>query len=314
MGLFSALKKGLEKTRNGLKDGIGSLFHSYEAVSDDFYEELEEALILADMGMETAMQITETLRQKAKEQRLESTQDVYELFKEEINRILEAKDPRIVEPGKTNVILVIGVNGAGKTTSIGKMAYQLKQNGHHVILAAADTFRAAAIDQLKVWAERAGVEIVCHEEGSDPGAVVYDAADITHSRWADVLICDTAGRLHNKKNLMEELKKIGRILEREFPTAHREVLLVLDAATGQNALSQARLFAETAPITGIILTKLDGTAKGGVVVGIMNELGIPVKYVGVGEGMEDLKPFDAREFAEALFSLEQEEETEETEE
>lgn len=306
MGLFSALKKGLEKTRNSIMGNISSVFSSYKEIDEDFYEELEEALILGDMGMETAMQVVENLRKKAKEQRLSTTEEVYELFKEEICSILETANPDIIVNGMTNVILVIGVNGAGKTTSIGKMAYQLKEDGHHVILAAADTFRAAAIDQLKVWAERAGVEIVCHAEGTDPGAVVYDAADITHSRWADVLICDTAGRLHNKKNLMEELRKIGRILEREFPTAHREVLLVLDATTGQNALSQAKLFAEVAPITGIVLTKLDGTAKGGVVIGIMNELGIPVKYVGVGEGINDLRPFNAREFAEALFAPETE--------
>ena len=306
MGLFSALKKGLEKTRNSIMGNISNVFSSYKEIDEDFYEELEEALILGDMGMETAVQVVETLRKKAKEQRLSTTEEVYELFKEEICRILETTNPEIIVNGMTNVILVIGVNGAGKTTSIGKMAYQLKEDGHHVILAAADTFRAAAIDQLKVWAERAGVEIVCHAEGTDPGAVVYDAADITHSRWADVLICDTAGRLHNKKNLMEELRKIGRILEREFPTAHREVLLVLDATTGQNALSQAKLFAEVAPITGIVLTKLDGTAKGGVVIGIMNELGIPVKYVGVGEGINDLRPFNAREFAEALFAPENE--------
>ena len=306
MGLFSALKKGLEKTRNSIMGNITSVFSSYKEIDEDFYEELEEALILGDMGMETAMQVVENLRKKAKEQRLSTTEEVYELFKEEICRILETANPDIIVNGMTNVILVIRVNGAGKTTSSGKMAYQLKEDGHHVILAAADTFRAAAIDQLKVWAERAGVEIVCHAEGSDPGAVVYDAADITHSRWADVLICDTAGRLHNKKNLMEELRKIGRILEREFPTAHREVLLVLDATTGQNALSQAKLFAEVAPITGIVLTKLDGTAKGGVVIGIMNELGIPVKYVGVGEGINDLRPFNAREFAEALFAPEAE--------
>ncbi len=305
MGLFGALKKGLEKTRSSLINNIETVFGSYEEIDEDFYEELEESLILADMGMETAVQIVDNIRKEAKERRLQKTEEVYELFKDEICRILETANPNIVVKGMTNVILVIGVNGAGKTTSIGKMAYQLKEEGHHVILAAADTFRAAAIDQLKVWADRAGVEIVCHAEGSDPGAVVYDAADITHARWADVLICDTAGRLHNKKNLMEELRKLGRILEREFPTAHREVLLVLDAATGQNALSQAKLFAEVAPITGIILTKLDGTAKGGVVIGIMNELGIPVKYVGVGEGMEDLRPFDAREFAEALFSVEE---------
>ena len=214
---------------------------------------------------------------------------------------LKTSEPGIIEAGKMNVILVIGVNGVGKTTSIGKIAAQLKSEGNKVLLAAADTFRAAAIDQLKVWAQRADVDIIYHQEGADPGAVVFDAAAAARSRKADVLICDTAGRLHNKKNLMEELKKINRILDREFPDAHREVLLVLDGTTGQNALQQAKLFAETAPVTGIVLTKLDGTAKGGVVIGIAGELKIPVKYIGVGEGIEDLQPFRAEEFAAALF-------------
>ena len=220
---------------------------------------------------------------------------------EEIAGILKTSEPGIIEAGKMNVILVIGVNGVGKTTSIGKIAAQLKSEGNKVLLAAADTFRAAAIDQLKVWAQRADVDIIYHQEGADPGAVVFDAAAAARSRKADVLICDTAGRLHNKKNLMEELKKINRILDREFPDAHREVLLVLDGTTGQNALQQAKLFAETAPVTGIVLTKLDGTAKGGVVIGIAGELKIPVKYIGVGEGIEDLQPFRAEEFAAALF-------------
>lgn len=301
MGFFDTLKKGLEKTRNSIVGNIESLFGAYDEVDDDFYEELEEALILSDLGMETTVRIVESLRKKAREQRLKKPEEVRELLVQEIAEILKTSEPGIIEAGKMNVILVIGVNGVGKTTSIGKIAAQLKSEGNKVLLAAADTFRAAAIDQLKVWAQRADVDIIYHQEGADPGAVVFDAAAAARSRKADVLICDTAGRLHNKKNLMEELKKINRILDREFPDAHREVLLVLDGTTGQNALQQAKLFAETAPITGIVLTKLDGTAKGGVVIGIAGELKIPVKYIGVGEGIEDLQPFRAEEFAAALF-------------
>ncbi|MFR3482245.1 MAG: signal recognition particle-docking protein FtsY [Clostridia bacterium] len=301
MGFFDTLKKGLEKTRNSIVGNIESLFGAYDEVDDDFYEELEEALILSDLGMETTVRIVESLRKKAREQRLKKPEEVRELLVEEIAGILKTSEPGIIEAGKMNVILVIGVNGVGTTTSIGKIAAQLKSEGNKVLLAAADTFRAAAIDQLKVWAQRADVDIIYHQEGADPGAVVFDAAAAARSRKADVLICDTAGRLHNKKNLMEELKKMNRILDREFPDAHREVLLVLDATTGQNALQQAKLFAEAAPITGIVLTKLDGTAKGGVVIGIAGELKIPVKYIGVGEGIEDLQPFRAEEFAAALF-------------
>ncbi len=301
MGFFDTLKKGLEKTRNSIVGNIESLFGAYSEVDDDFYEELEEALILSDLGMETTTRIVESLRKKAREQRLKKPEEVRELLVEEISGILKTSEPGITEPGKMNVILVIGVNGVGKTTSIGKIAAQLKSDGNKVLLAAADTFRAAAIDQLKVWAQRADVDIIYHQEGADPGAVVFDAAAAARSRKANVLICDTAGRLHNKKNLMEELKKINRILDREFPDAHREVLLVLDGTTGQNALQQAKLFAEAAPVTGIVLTKLDGTAKGGVVIGIAGELQIPVKYIGVGEGIEDLQPFHAEEFAAALF-------------
>ena len=313
MGLFDALKRGLRKTREGSMGVVDELFLKYGEIEDDFYDELEESLILADMGMTTASDIVGRVREKAEEKKPDDkkpeekkpAKQVYDVFIEEIKRILYTSKPKAVIDRMTNVLLVIGVNGAGKTTTIGKLAYQLKQEGHDVVIAAADTFRAAAIDQLRVWAERAGVTFVSHAEGSDPGAVVYDAADITHSRWADILLVDTAGRLQNKKNLMEELRKIGKILEREFPTAHREVLLVLDATTGQNALSQARLFKEVAPISGIVLTKLDGTAKGGVVIGIVNELGIPVKYIGIGEGIEDLRPFDPDEFAAALFSLDE---------
>ena len=313
MGLFDALKRGLRKTREGSMGVVDELFLQYGEIEDDFYDELEESLILADMGMTTASDIVSRVRTKAEEKKLQYTKQVYDVFIDEIKRILYTSKPKAVIDRMTNVLLVIGVNGAGKTTTIGKLAYQLKQGGHDVVIAAADTFRAAAIDQLRVWVDRAGATFVSHAEGSDPGAVVYDAADITHSRWADILLVDTAGRLQNKKNLMEELRKISKILEREFPTAHREVLLVLDATTGQNALSQARLFKEVAPISGIVLTKLDGTAKGGVVIGIVNELQIPVKYIGIGEGIDDLRPFDPDEFATALFSLDERQSAEDKE-
>jgi len=314
VGLFDIFKKGLKKTRETSMGEVSEVFRNYKEADDDFYDELEETLILADMGMETSTAIVKKVREKAEETGAHYTEQVYELFKQTITRILESSHPNAIIDRMTNVLLVIGVNGAGKTTTIGKLAYQLKNEGHDVVIAAADTFRAAAIDQLKVWADRSGATFVSHKEGSDPASVVYDAADITHSRWADVLLVDTAGRLQNKKNLMEELRKINRILENAFPTAHREVLLVLDATTGQNALSQARLFKEVAPITGIVLTKLDGSAKGGVIVGIVNELEIPVKYVGVGEGINDLQKFDPRSFAEALFEGDSEESEEETEE
>lgn len=302
MGLFDAFRRGLKKTRDGMMGSVDEVFESYEEISDDFYDELEETLILADLGMQTASDVVSRVRQRAEAENVSDTKQAYDIFKDVICRILYTNNPLAVIDRMTNVILMIGVNGAGKTTTIGKLAYQLKNQGHDVVIAAADTFRAAAIDQLKVWADRAGARFVSHAEGSDPGSVVYDAAAITHAHWSDVLLVDTAGRLQNKKNLMEELRKINRILEKEFPTAHREVLLVLDATTGQNALNQAKEFGEVAPITGIVLTKMDGTAKGGVVIGIMNELKIPVKYVGFGEGIEDLKPFDPEAFAQALFA------------
>lgn len=305
MGLFESLKQGLAKTRNSLLGGIEQLFGAYDEVDDDFYEELEETLVLSDMGMETSVKLVEELRQDAMRQRLKHPSEVRGLLKEKLAQLLETENGAITEDGRITVIMMIGVNGAGKTTTIGKLAAQLKASGKKVILAAADTFRAAAIDQLRVWSERAGVEMISHQEGADPGAVVYDAAAAAKSRHADVLICDTAGRLHNKKNLMAELNKLFRILEREFPGARREVLLVLDSTTGQNALQQARLFAESAPVTGIILTKLDGTAKGGVVIAIASELRIPVKYIGVGEKIEDLQPFHPQEFAEALLGEEE---------
>ena len=305
MGLFDSLKKGLEKTRNSLMGSIEQLFGAYDEVDDDFYEELEETLVLSDMGMETSMNLVEELRKEAMQRRLKTPQEVKGLLREKMAELLQAEDSSVVDDHRMSIIMMIGVNGAGKTTTIGKLSSQLKSTGKKVVLAAADTFRAAAIDQLKVWSERAGVEMISHQEGADPGAVVYDAAAAAKSRHADVLICDTAGRLHNKKNLMAELNKLFRILEREFPDARREVLLVLDATTGQNALQQAKLFAESAPITGIVLTKLDGTAKGGVVIAIASELGIPVKYIGVGEKIEDLQQFNAQDFSQALLGEEE---------
>ena len=302
MGWFESLRRGLSKTRNRFLGSLESLFGAYDEVDDDFFDELEEILILADIGMETAVEITDRVREESRDRRLKKPAEVYEVLKEQIADMMRAEDPDIIEEGAMNVLLVIGVNGVGKTTTIGKMAAQFTSEGHKVLLAAADTFRAAAIDQLKVWADRSGVDIVAHQEGADPGAVVYDAAQAAKARKADILLCDTAGRLHNKKNLMDELGKINRILDRELPGAHKEVLLVVDSTTGQNAMQQAKLFAETAPITGIILTKLDGTAKGGVVISIASQLGIPVKYIGVGEGIDDLQRFDPEEFAEALFT------------
>ena len=305
MGFFDALKRGLSKTRNSLLGGIEQLFGAYDEVDDDFYEELEEILVLSDMGVETSVKLTEDLHKSAMEKRLKKPEEVKALLLEKMADLVQTEDSGILsDDGRMSVIMMIGVNGAGKTTTIGKLARQLKDDGHRVVVAAADTFRAAAIDQLRVWTERAGVEIVAHQEGTDPGAVVFDAAAAAKARHADVLLCDTAGRLQNKKNLMAELSKLFRILEREFPDAHREVLLVLDATTGQNALQQARLFSESAPITGIVLTKLDGTAKGGVVIAIASELGIPVKYIGVGEKIDDLQPFRAKEFVQALLDNE----------
>lgn len=302
MGLFDSLKKGLEKTRNSLLGSIEQLFGAYDEVDDDFYEELEETLVLSDMGMETSVKLVEELRKEAMQRRLKTPPEVKGLLKEKLAELLQAEDSSVVDDHRMSIIMMIGVNGAGKTTTIGKLSSQLKASGKKVVLAAADTFRAAAIDQLKVWSERAGVEMISHQEGADPGAVVYDAAAAAKSRHADVLICDTAGRLHNKKNLMAELNKLFRILEREFPDARREVLLVLDATTGQNAVLQAQKFKEAADITGLILTKLDGTAKGGAIFSIKEEVDIPVKYIGVGEQIDDMQPFDARMFADALLA------------
>ena len=299
-GFFSRLVEGLTKTRENIVSGMDSIFSGFSAIDDDFYEELEETLIMGDMGIQTTMAVIEDLKKNVKEQHIKDPEQCREALIASIRSKMDLGENAYEFEHRKSVVLVIGVNGVGKTTSIGKLADQLKAEGKKVVLAAADTFRAAAIDQLAEWANRAGVELIAQKEGSDPAAVIYDAISAAKSRNADVLICDTAGRLHNKKNLMEELKKINRIIDREFPEAYRETLVVLDGTTGQNALAQAREFKEAADITGIVLTKLDGTAKGGIAVAIQAELGIPVKYIGVGEHIEDLQKFDPDEFVNAL--------------
>ena len=307
-GFFGKLVAGLQKTRDNIISGMDSIFSGFSAIQDEFYEEIEETLIMGDLGIQTTMSIVEDLRKKVKEQGIKDPAECKELLMESIRDQMDLGENAYEYENRQSVLLIIGVNGVGKTTSVGKLAGQLKDDGKKVILAAADTFRAAAIEQLTEWANRAGVDIIAQQEGSDPAAVVYDAVAAAKSRHADILICDTAGRLHNKKNLMEELKKINRIIDKEFPEAYRETLVVLDGTTGQNALSQARQFMEVADITGIILTKLDGTAKGGIAVAIQSELGIPVKYVGVGEKIDDLQKFNAGEFVNALFHVEEKEE------
>jgi len=307
-GFFGKLVAGLQKTRDNIISGMDSIFSGFSAIDDEFYEEIEETLIMGDLGIQTTMSIVEDLRKKVKEQGIKDPAECKELLMESIRDQMDLGENAYEYENRQSVLLIIGVNGVGKTTSVGKLAGQLKDDGKKVILAAADTFRAAAIEQLTEWANRAGVDIIAQQEGSDPAAVVYDAVAAAKSRHADILICDTAGRLHNKKNLMEELKKINRIIDKEFPEAYRETLVVLDGTTGQNALSQARQFMEVADITGIILTKLDGTAKGGIAVAIQSELGIPVKYVGVGEKIDDLQKFNAEEFVNALFHVEEKEE------
>ena len=302
-GFFGRLVEGLTKTRNNIVSGIDSIFSGFSAIDDDFYEEIEETLIMGDLGIQTTMAIVEDLRRKVKEQHIKEPAQCKELLIASIREQMDLGENAYEFENRKSVVLIVGVNGVGKTTSIGKLAGQLKDSGKKVILAAADTFRAAAVEQLTEWANRAGVDIIAQKEGSDPAAVIFDAIAAAKSRHADVLICDTAGRLHNKKNLMEELKKINRIIDKEYPEAYRETLVVLDGTTGQNALAQARQFMEVADITGIILTKLDGTAKGGIAVAIQSELGIPVKYVGVGEHIDDLQKFNADDFANALFNV-----------
>lgn len=300
--LFNNLKSGLTKTRNALTDKINEALNLAVSIDDDLYEELEEILIMADIGMDTTMEIIEKLKDKIRKEKINDVELVRPALKSVIAEMMKAGSENENDTNAENeVILVIGVNGVGKTTSIGKLAAMNKAEGKKVLLAAADTFRAGAIDQLVVWSERAKVDIVKHGEGSDPAAVVFDAINASKSRGVDLLICDTAGRLHNKKNLMDELGKINRIIDRELSNAHKETLLVLDGTTGQNAVIQAKQFMEVCPIDGIILTKLDGTAKGGVVISIKNTLNIPVKYIGVGEGIEDLQAFDPESFVEALF-------------
>ena len=295
--------EGLTKTRNNIVSGIDSIFSGFSAIDDDFYEEIEETLIMGDIGIQTTMSIVEDLRRKVKELHIKEPEECKELLINSIKAQMDLGENAYEFEHKKSVVLVIGVNGVGKTTSVGKLAGQLKDQGRKVILAAADTFRAAAIEQLTEWSNRAGVEIIAQQEGSDPAAVIYDAVAAAKSRQADVLICDTAGRLHNKKNLMEELKKINRIIDKEYADAYRETLVVLDGTTGQNALAQARQFMEVADITGIILTKLDGTAKGGIAVAIQSELGLPVKYIGIGEKIDDLQKFNADDFVNALFNV-----------
>ncbi len=301
MGFFEKLRSGLGKTRESISEKVNSVFSVFTKIDEDFFEELEEALIMADMGTETATYIIGELESAVRKKGLSDPNDVKGELKRIISEILTSVDTGMKLTTTPSVILVIGVNGVGKTTSIGKMAMHYKSQGKKVILAAADTFRAAAIDQLDVWAKRSGCDIIKHNENSDPAAVVFDACRACIARGADILICDTAGRLHNKANLMAELNKISRVIERELPGADKEILIVLDATTGQNAVSQAKLFGEVAEISGIILTKLDGTAKGGIVVSIAKEQNIPVKFVGVGEGIDDLQEFSASDFAAAIF-------------
>ncbi len=300
MGVFKKINFGLRKTRNNMSGAIDNVLDSYTSIDEELFDELEEALVMGDVGVTTASEITKRLNERVRKKGLKNPNDVKTEIKEIVAEMLEGGEDMglITIP---SIILVIGVNGVGKTTTIGKMAAMYKAEGRSVILGAADTFRAAAIDQLTVWAERAGVDIISHKEGADPAAVIFDTISAAKARGNDIIICDTAGRLHNKKNLMEELAKIYRVIDRELPYSDREVLLVLDATTGQNAVNQAREFAKIAEITGIILTKLDGTARGGVVLSIKNDLKVPVKFVGVGEGIDDLQPFNPHAFAEGLF-------------
>ena len=305
-GFFSRLVAGLTKTRDSFVSGIDSIFSGFSSIDDDFYEEIEEILIMGDIGVRATQEILENLQQKVKENHIKQPEECKELLIQSIKEQMEVGETAYRFEHEKSVVLVVGVNGVGKTTSVGKLAGKLKAQGRKVVLAAADTFRAAAGAQLDEWAHRAGVDMIGGQEGADPAAVVYDAVAAAKARKADVLLCDTAGRLHNKKNLMEELKKINRIIDKEYPDAFRETLVVLDGTTGQNALAQAKQFMEVADITGIILTKMDGTAKGGIAVAIQSELGIPVKYIGVGETIDDLQKFDSEQFVDALFSTREE--------
>ena len=300
MGFLEKIKQGLSKTRQAMQSTIGGMFASFHGIDDDFYDELEESLILADLGVDTSVRAVDELRDRVNMSHLKSGDEVREALKDILADMLDVGDPGMKLDTSPSVVLVIGVNGVGKTTTIGKLANQMKDEGKKVLLCAADTFRAAAADQLEIWSQRAGVDIVRQHEGADPASVVFDAISAAKARSVDVILCDTAGRLHNKQNLMNELGKISRIIDRELPNADKEVLLVLDGTTGQNGLMQAKQFSEIAGVTGMALTKLDGTAKGGIVIAVADALKIPVKYIGVGEGIDDLMPFDAREFVDAL--------------
>lgn len=302
MGFFDRLVQGLTKTRNNIVSGIDAIFNGFSKIDEDFYEELEEILIMGDLGVHATQKILEDLRRKVKENHIKEPSDCKQFLIDSIKEQMKVEETAYRFENEKSVLLVIGVNGVGKTTTVGKLAGKFKAQGKKVVIAGADTFRAAAGEQLKEWANRSGVDMIGGPEGSDPGAVVFDATAAAKARNADVLIVDTAGRLHNKKNLMNELGKINRILEREYPDAYRETLIVLDATTGQNALVQAKEFAEVAGISGIVLTKMDGTAKGGIAVAIQSELGVPVKYIGVGESIDDLQKFDSDEFVNALFT------------
>ncbi len=306
-GFFGKLVNGLEKTRNSIGKGFDALFSGFSSIDSDFYEELEEILIMADLGINTTTELLEDLKIKVKENKIKDPAECRQLLIDSMKERMKLSEAAYDFEKRKSVVLLIGVNGVGKTPSVGKLAGQLKDQGKKVMVAAADTFRAAAIEQLTEWAHRANVDIIAQKEGSDPAAVIYDAVTAAKARNVDVLICDTAGRLHNKKNLMEELKKVNRVIEREYPEAYRETLVVLDGTTGQNALAQAREFNEVAQLTGIVLTKLDGTAKGGIAIAIQSELGIPVKYIGIGETIDDLQKFNAEDFINAIFQKTNEE-------
>lgn len=305
MGLFSRLKEGLSKTRDNIVSGIDSVFSGFSKIDDDFYEELEETLIMGDIGVRATDEIIEDLREKVKENKIKDPKECKQLLIDTIKEKMNLGENAYEFENRKSIVMLIGVNGVGKTTTVGKLAGLLKAQNKKVLMAAADTFRAAAIEQLTEWSKRTGTEIIAQSEGSDPAAVIFDAVAAAKARNTDVLLCDTAGRLHNKKNLMEELKKIDRVIERSYPEAYRENLIVLDATTGQNALSQLREFKEVTDITGIVLTKMDGTAKGGIAVAIQAEMGIPVKYVGVGEHVEDLQKFNSDMFVNALFDIDE---------
>lgn len=310
-GFFRRLREGLTKTRNNIVAGIDSIFSGFSSIDDDFYEEIEEILVMGDIGINTTTSIIEHLKEEVEEKKIKEPSECKQLLIDEIKRQMDVGDTAYEFENRKSVVLVIGVNGVGKTTSVGKLAGKLKDQGKKVIVAAADTYRAAAGEQLTEWAHRAGVDLIGGQAGADPAAIVYDAVAAAKARNADVLLCDTAGRLHNKKNLMEELRKMNKIIDREFPEAYRETLVVLDATTGQNALQQAKEFNDVAEITGIVLTKMDGTAKGGIAVAIHAELGVPVKYIGVGETIDDLQKFDADDFVNALFERPKDDETSE---